>query len=103
MSAPARLSARDINFAPYGSLRDMLADFEDGSIDAIVFDGPLLAWYLQNDGRGEGRLVDRVFRRENYGIALPSGSPLTEEINHALLALRESGAHDQINYRYFGK
>ena len=80
----------------------MLTDFENGEIDAVVFDGPILAWYLQSRSKESGRLVERVFKRENYGIALPTGSPLTEDINRALLALRENGTTDELQRKYFG-
>lgn len=98
----AFLANRDITFTPYTKLTDMLADFENGTVDAVVFDGPILAWYLQSRGKGNGRLVERVFKRENYGIALPTNSPLTEEINRALLALRENGTTDDLQRKYFG-
>ena len=96
------LTRRDIAHESYDTLQEMLSDFESGKVEAIVFDGPILAWYLQTQGRGKGRLVERVFKRENYGIALPTGSPLTEEFNRALLELRESAVHDEITRQYFG-
>ena len=46
--------------------------------------------------------MPRVFKPENYGIALPEGSPLREDINRALLALRESGRYDALRIKYFG-
>lgn len=98
----AFLAARGIAFTPYTKLADMLTDFENGEIDAVVFDGPILAWYLQSRSKESGRLVERVFKRENYGIALPTGSPLTEDINRALLALRENGTTDELQRKYFG-
>ena len=98
----AYLITREVSHTAYTSLSEMLDAFESGSIDAIVFDGPVLSWYLQTRGDGEGRLVERVFKRENYGMVLPTGSPLTEQINRALLALRESGKHDEIQRKYFG-
>lgn len=97
----ALLEARDISHESYASFEALLRDFENGEVEAVLFDGPLLNWYLMREGKGEGRLVSRVFKRENYGIALPTGSPLTEDINRALLALRESGVHEDIARRYF--
>jgi len=98
----ALLELRDIPHESYASFEALLRDFENGAVEAVLFDGPLLNWYLMKDGKGKGRLVNRVFKRENYGIALPTGSALTEDINRALLALRESGKHDDIARRYFG-
>ena len=43
-----------------------------------------------------------VFLRENYGIVFPTGSPLVEDVNQALLGLREDGTYDQIYRKWFG-
>ena len=101
-TASAFLDARGIGHQQFADLDTMLRRFEEGALDAVVFDGPILAWYVRNDGAAFGRLVPRNFKPENYGIALPSGSPLTEEINRALLNLRESGRYDALRTRYFG-
>jgi polar amino acid transport system substrate-binding protein len=47
-------------------------------------------------------LVGSPFRRESYGFALPSDSPLVEPVNRSLLKLRENGTYDRIYRRYFG-
>ncbi|MDU8929480.1 transporter substrate-binding domain-containing protein [Alisedimentitalea sp. MJ-SS2] len=101
-TASAFLDSRGIGHQQFGNLQDMLRTFEEGKLDAVVFDGPILAWYVRNDGAAFGRLVPRNFKPENYGIALPSDSPLTEEINRALLNLRETGRYDALRIRYFG-
>ena len=43
-----------------------------------------------------------VIQPENYGIALPEGSALTETIDRALLTLREDGTYERIKKSYFG-
>ncbi len=96
------LDQREIAFEGQEDLEGLLTAFEAGELDAVVFDGPILAWYTTQNGSRSGRILPRVFKRENYGIALPSGSPLTEDINRALLALRESGRYDQLRRKYFG-
>lgn len=101
-TASAFLDARGIGHRRFAGLDAMLREFEEGSLDAVVFDGPILAWYLRNEGAAYGRLVPRNFKPENYGIALPTGSALTEEINRALLSLRESGRYDALRSHYFG-
>lgn len=68
----------------------------------MVFDGPILAHYVSNEGLGEARLIERVFRPEDYGIALAQGSPLREPINRALLRLNETGAYQELVEGWFG-
>jgi len=97
------LGKRDIAFTGYDNPAQMLAAFAKEKADAVVFDGPILAYYVMTGAAGEARLIDRVYRPENYGIALPEGSPLREEINRALLALREDGSYSTLVDKWFGE
>ena len=101
-TAATFLQERQMDFIDYDDLAGLLDAFEAGELDAVVFDGPLLAYYIRTRGREKAELLPRVFKRESYGIALPSGSPLREDVNRALLALRERGAYDAIRARWFG-
>ena len=94
------LGQRDLEFTGFPDPATMLDGFASGQMDAVVFDAPILAYYAQTDGSGQ--LLDRIYRPENYGIALPSGSQLREPIDQLLLRLRESGAYDAIIDRWFG-
>lgn len=96
------LDGRDLDFSGYPDLSTLIAAFEDGQVDAVVFDAPVLAFYANNDGRDKAEMVGGMFRRESYGFALPSGSPLLEPVNRALLKLREDGTYDRIYRKYFG-
>lgn len=96
------LDARDIEYLGFTELERMLVAFEAGTLEAVVFDAPILAYYIQNRGRGKGRLMGRIFKPENYGIALPSGSPLREEINRSILQLRENGVYGELVQKWFG-
>lgn len=93
---------RNMVYAGYDSLGTLLGDFEQGELDAVIFDGPILAHYAQNEGRQYGEVLDSVFRPESYGIALPTGSPLREDINVALLRLIETGAYSDLSEKWFG-
>ncbi len=101
-TASSFLQAQGIAHARLPDLDAVLQAFEGGELDAVVFDAPILAWYVQTRGAGRARLVGRIFRREAYGIALPQGSPLREDINRALLTLREDGTYAALNYKWFG-
>ncbi len=101
-TASAFLDGRDIRHQGFASFDDLLAGFESGQIDAVVFDAPLLAYYANTTGEGKAQLVGPVFQSENYGFALTSGSELREPINRVLLRLREDGAYDQIVNKWFG-
>ncbi|MGB3245142.1 MAG: transporter substrate-binding domain-containing protein [Sulfitobacter sp.] len=96
------LDARNISYTAFTDLNEMLGDFETKTLDAVVFDAPILAYYIQNRGSGKGRLMERIFKPENYGIALQAGSPLREDINRSILHLRENGVYDQLIAKWFG-
>jgi polar amino acid transport system substrate-binding protein len=102
-TAEAFLQNRDLNGYALNDLSDVLRAFEDGDLDAVVFDSPILAYYVKTDGARFGQLAGPTFQHENYGIALPSGSELVEPINQALLELREDGTYAQIYRKWFGE
>lgn len=72
----------------------------DGA-DALVFDSPVLL-YAANESNGTLKVVGPIFKQEQYGIALPTGSPLRENINRTLLELYSDGTYQQIYSKWFG-
>jgi len=101
-TAAAFLENRDLPFRAFPGLQDVLQAFETGALDAVVFDAPILAYYVQQSN-SDAALAGPPFLRENYGIALPAGSPLAEPINRILLRLRETGVYDRIYRKWFGR
>jgi ABC-type amino acid transport substrate-binding protein len=69
---------------------------------AVVFDAPVLQYYASTEGNGELTTVGPVFQRESYGFALPTGSPLREQINKVLLDVREDGTYGELQKKWFG-
>ncbi|PHQ96969.1 MAG: glutamine ABC transporter substrate-binding protein [Marinosulfonomonas sp.] len=101
-TASVYMDDRDIGYLHSPDLENLLKRFEDGELDAVVFDAPILAFYV-NNSNGAAKLASPVFQRENYGIALPSGSELAEPINQSLLRLREDGTYNSIFRKWFGR
>jgi len=71
------------------------------SVDAVVFDAPILQHYAAHSGKGIVDVVGPVFREEDYGIAMPQGSPWLKRINGALLSMREDGTYAQLHQKWF--
>ena len=101
-TASTFLQRRDLSPEEFGDLDALIRAFEQGDLDAVIFDAPILAHYVNTSGAGIGQLVGPVFLRENYGIALQSGSDLAEPLNRALLSLREDGTIEQLRLKWFG-
>ncbi|WP_175484948.1 transporter substrate-binding domain-containing protein [Jannaschia pohangensis] len=96
------LSRRGVTHQTFPDLETLYAEFEAGNLDAVAFDGPILAYYAQTRGQGKARVLDRVFQREYYGIVFPTGSPLRETVNQTLLRFEEGDVSHEIELKWFG-
>jgi polar amino acid transport system substrate-binding protein len=97
------LSERGIAHQRVETIEQAYPLLEGGQVQAIVYDAPVLRYYATQDEHDKVKLVGAVFNVEKYGIALPNGSPLREEINRALLRAFEDGTYDEIYARWFGE
>ena len=60
-------------------------------VEAVVGENHQLMALVNRQGRGVLRLVGPVFDSFDYGFGLPTGSPLREPLNAAILQMREDG------------
>lgn len=102
-TAASFLQRREIDYYGYQNLDEMLAAFEEGDVRAVVFDAPVLNYYVQHGGSAYGRTIGAVFLREYYGVLFPQGSDLTERVNRSLLAMQEDGTYEGIYRNWFGR
>jgi len=96
------LVERGVRFQSVDSVTAGLAALADGEIEALVYDRPLLQ-YLVNQRQAHIELVPGSFGRQDYGIALPTGSELREPLNQALLHYLDSDAWQGTLTRYLGR
>ena len=68
----------------------------------MVHDAPILSYYAATEGRGRFTTAGRVFHPEKYGIALPSVSSRREDVNRAILRIREDGTYEALIEKWFG-
>jgi ABC-type amino acid transport substrate-binding protein len=73
-----------------------------GEVDAVVYDAPNLLYYAIGEGKDKVAVVGKIFEPQDYGIAVPQGSPLREKINRAILNLIESGEFESIKRNWLG-
>ena len=76
---------------------------ENGKMDAVVYDAPVLQHYARSQGKGKVKVVGVIFQKKSYGFALPVGSDIRDKINVALLELIEDGDYQEIRQKWFGK
>lgn len=101
-TAAAYMDGRELQYLGFDNLVSLLDAFEQGALDAVVFDAPILSYYVNTAGAGVGELVGPVFLREYYGFALRSGSSLREDIDRTLLGFSEDGTYRNIATKWFG-
>jgi polar amino acid transport system substrate-binding protein len=82
---------------------DAFKQLNDGNVDAVVYDSPSLEYYESHEGKGKAKTVGDSFKHENYGIAMPIGSPLRAKVDKALLKMQEDGTYTDLYNKWFGK
>ena len=92
----------NVKFTGVPVIADCYTGLEKGKFEAVVFDAPVLAYYVSQAGAGDAALVGTVFQNEDYGIAFRNGSELRKQADEALLRLREDGDYDRIKQKWFG-
>ena len=92
-TASEYLDARGITYRAFADTDAVLTALESGLIDAAVGDDPVLKFEIrqaQEVGALQQLLVlPHQFEKQNYGILLPTDSPLVEGVNVSLLRVRE--------------
>ena len=96
------LASLGATFEGKPTITDCLTGMSQDKFDAVVFDQPVLQYYLSEHAAGESRLVGPVFKPRDYGIAFPIGSALRRHVDDILLAIREDGTYDRIRQKWFG-
>jgi ABC-type amino acid transport substrate-binding protein len=83
------------------TIEDAYALLEDGTVEAVVYDIPTLAYYAAHEGEGKVQLVGTRFQREDYGIVMQQDTPYREAVNLALLQMQQDGVYDELANRWF--
>jgi len=89
----------------FTSIDEMLMALNNGEVDAIVDDDAILKYKLKQ-AKQEGRyqhisVLPYQFEKQNYGLAIKDNSPYTEQLNRALLNVRQSPEWQQALNQYF--
>jgi polar amino acid transport system substrate-binding protein len=100
-SADAYLQAHHAIVTDVTTVDACLKLLNDGSVDAVVTDAPVLQYYAANSANGQIQLVGDVFKKENYGIIVPNDSPLRIAIDTALLQMQSDGTYDTLVNTWF--
>lgn len=87
----------------YQSMNDAFDALALGMVDAVVTENHQLLSFVSQSSRGSLKAVGPIFESFDYGFGLPSGSPLRERLNTAILRMREDGTLDTFLEEWVGK
>lgn len=94
-TAESYATARKLRTTTYPTLAEAVQAAADGEVDAVVHDRPVLMYQVRQHHRSQLSVLDVVFERQDYGIALPLGSERRKAINQVLIDVVTSRAWAQ--------
>lgn len=89
-------------YTPINTTKEAFFELYNDNVDAVLFDQPVLKYYLQNDKDNELQLLNEGVKKQFYGIVMPHGFKLREQINQTLLEIREDGTYQKLYEKWFG-
>lgn len=101
-TSPAALTELGVEATGVPRIEDCYGGMKSGKFDAVVFDSPVLEYYVAHDGAGIAALAGPVFKNEDYGILFPLDSELVKRVDEELLSLQEEGEYDRLQRKWFG-
>ena len=96
------LRAEHIDARSYPSVAAGLDALKAGKLDAFVYDRPILQWTVHKGYIDDVQVLDKLFVRDNYAIALPKGSPLRTDIDVAMEEEMRDAWWQDLLVRYLG-
>lgn len=84
-----------------GNTLSAMDEIAAGRLDGYVMDIPVALYHSKS--RPELKVVERILTGEQYGLMFAKGSPLRDEFNTVITALKENGTLAEIHKKWFGK
>lgn len=101
-TAAAFLRSMGIDATETKTIEESYHLLREEGYDAVVFDAPVLRYYVAHRGEGVAVMAGPVFQDENQGFVFKINSPLRKPINQALFRMREDGTYNLIKEKWFG-
>ena len=82
---------------------EVFLELKNKGVDAVIIDKPVAEYFLATGGgKDYAKIVGDTMEAESYGMSLKKNSPLTKDINKALLDLKKNGEYDKLYAKWFG-
>ena len=100
-SADKYLQSQHMKLVEFTKLDDAIDALKDNKVKAVVYDEPVMMYYLAMHDSKELHLVGHLFDKQKYGFGLQLSSKLRQQLNSALLTVTETDFLEQLDKRYF--
>ena len=82
---------------------EVFLELKNKGVEAVIIDKPVAEYFLATGGgKDYAKIVGDTMEAESYGLSLKKNSPLTKDINKALLDLKKNGEYDKLYTKWFG-
>ncbi|MFO0723607.1 MAG: transporter substrate-binding domain-containing protein [Myxococcota bacterium] len=96
------LDLRSIGFQEYDDAQAALNGLSKGEIDAVVYEAPILQYFVKKDHASKLVVLPGTFLNHGYGFGLRTGSDLRERLNMSLLRFTETDEFKALLSKYLG-
>ena len=96
------LTEERVNYETAASVEEALGLLNEGAVDAVVYDKPLLLYWINNDYETLD-VLPFTLAPQSYGIAVTTDNAWLELINQSLLTYNQGEAWNSLLFRYFGE
>lgn len=96
------LASHHITARDYPDIKAAIAAVAQGRADAIVYDAPILRYYVNKSFANQLKVLPGTFQRQDYAFAMPLGSNLRKPINEQLVRIIQDPAWQRVLETYLG-
>jgi ABC-type amino acid transport substrate-binding protein len=101
-AAQEHAASRGLRVRAYPAIGDALRALQADQLDVVLHDEPILRYLQREQEDAAVDIAPRSLVRDDYGFGMPSGSPLREPINRALLTAIQQASWGDVRRRYLG-
>ncbi len=95
------LDGKSIAYIAYDDYQQSLTALESWVVDAIIADAPVAKYYANNDWKNKVMVTWKSFSPDKIAIAINKDIELLEDINTALLQIKEEWTYDILKEKWF--
>lgn len=93
-----------IRVVPYTNLEDCVTALEEGEVEAVVGDAPVLEYWVRRNPASDFTVRGAVFHPDKFAFALnPKHTDLAHKISLEIIKLHERGELQRLRTAYFGR